>query len=468
MVGPPMVGPADDRVVETTAAARYGPGVAGTTTAPPGTGAPPRGRRGRSRTWAALASVLALGTFVGACAYVTDTITGQVAQRRSDVTGLLQDSRDAVYYPVRALLEGVNPYDSRGLGPYFTRYPVGQEFPLYSPLHLLVHLPFGFLGLDGARWAYLGFSFALAPLLAAVALHLARLPVTVATTFGLGALVVASVPGRWSLYNGQPTFLPVLGCWLALAGREDRPALGVVGVLLALTKPSFGVPLVLVLLARRQLRVAAWGAGIGVAVSAAVSVRLLDASGGFGGFWRALRSAYEVTTTSEQSEVRSIARIDGASAIARTFGLRPSPTGAAVIGLVLLAGALVALWRLHGRRPDAGRTDLSVTLACAGIVVATFHAWYDALLFIWPLLLLVQAPADPSLWPARLRTAVMVVVLVSVLNPFDVGPLRTAIGGARRAVSGTRVTGLGLLGVLALTGWAAVRARPGHPAATSR
>jgi hypothetical protein len=407
-------------------------------------------------------AVGAVVLFAAACWYVTDTITGRVARSRSDYTGLLQDSRDAVYYPVRALLDGVNPYDSRGLGPYFTRYPVGQEFPLYSPLHLLVHLPLGFLSLDAARWAYLALSLALALAVAAVALVLARLPVTVATVFGLGALVVASVPGRWSLYNGQPTFLPVIGVWAALAGREDRPALGVLGVLAALTKPSFGIPLVAVLLARRQWRVAAWGTGIAVAVSAAVSVRLVSASGGLGGFVRALRSAYDVTTTSEQSEVRSIARIDAASAIARTFGLRPSPTGAALLGLLVALAGLVALWRLHARRPDIARTDLSVTLACAVVLVATFHAWYDAILFVLPLLLLLQPPADPSLWPARARTAVFVVVLVSVLNPFDIGPLRTAIGGARRAVSGTRVTGLGLLVTLAVTAWAAWRAG-GHP-----
>src|SRR5439155_7377066 len=46
------------------------------------------------------------------------------------------DFRDVIYYPTRAVLAGVNPYDSSDDTPnsYGSRFPVGNNFPLYSPL----------------------------------------------------------------------------------------------------------------------------------------------------------------------------------------------------------------------------------------------------------------------------------------------------------------------------------------------
>ena len=54
----------------------------------------------------------------------------------------LQGFRDAVYYPVVAFLDGRNPYDQDAQA---RTYPVGQSFPLYLPLTLVAHLPFGLL-----------------------------------------------------------------------------------------------------------------------------------------------------------------------------------------------------------------------------------------------------------------------------------------------------------------------------------
>ena len=59
------------------------------------------------------------------------------------------DFRDVIYYPTRAMLAGVNPYDSREDNPdsYRGRFPVGNNFPLYSPLIFVPALPFAALPL---------------------------------------------------------------------------------------------------------------------------------------------------------------------------------------------------------------------------------------------------------------------------------------------------------------------------------
>src|SRR5207237_7767660 len=66
----------------------------------------------------------------------------------------MSDFRDAVYYPIRAVLVGVNPYDCETNTPrddgqprYLNdaRFPVLNIFPLFSPLILLLFSPFALL-----------------------------------------------------------------------------------------------------------------------------------------------------------------------------------------------------------------------------------------------------------------------------------------------------------------------------------
>ena len=70
--------------------------------------------------------------------------------QQSDAAGRngLTDFRDVVYYPLRAVLDGVNPYDCDTQTPlpsgeprYRQRYPVFNIFPLYSPLVLILYWP---------------------------------------------------------------------------------------------------------------------------------------------------------------------------------------------------------------------------------------------------------------------------------------------------------------------------------------
>ncbi|MFN8644343.1 MAG: hypothetical protein U0802_22805 [Candidatus Binatia bacterium] len=106
---------------------------------------------------------------------------------------VLQDFRDAIYYPVVAALDGVNPYD---VPAYRSRYPVGQEFPVYSPLTLLLHLPYGLLPYRAAEAAYVAVTLALTLLLAGVSLRLAGAAARADRVLILAALLLLSRPGR--------------------------------------------------------------------------------------------------------------------------------------------------------------------------------------------------------------------------------------------------------------------------------
>src|SRR5581483_11780197 len=95
----------------------------------------------------------------------------------------LVDFAEQIYGPERSFLEGKNPY--RG-------YPVPNSFAGYAPHTLLVHLPFA---------------------LAWVALRAAGERPTLATTAGLGALLLVSRPGQMNAINGNITAQVVLGAY---------------------------------------------------------------------------------------------------------------------------------------------------------------------------------------------------------------------------------------------------------------
>jgi hypothetical protein len=115
---------------------------------------------------------------------------------------VLQDFRDAIYYPVVAFLEGRNPYDQDALA---RTYPVGQPFPPYLPVTLLVHQPFGLLPQAESGGVFFLCTIALTGAVAALAIGGAGVPVTAAGVLGLTALLLLSRPGNMNLALGQVT-----------------------------------------------------------------------------------------------------------------------------------------------------------------------------------------------------------------------------------------------------------------------
>ena len=389
-----------------------------------------------------LLTLVAIVAFAGVATWLTHSAWENITSSRQDV-GFQTDFRDAVYYPVVALTEGVNPYNPTD---YYRTYPVGQEFPLYSPMHLVLHLPLAAVSLRLARATYFGLNLALVLVLAGFSLRLARYRVDPTTVFGLGTLLLLSGAGRVDLRNGEPTLLIVLACYLALAARPEQVGRGAVGVAVALAKPTFGIPLALVALCCRRIRATLIGIGAAVAVSIAVVIPLAQSAGGLGPFIDALRDDLDVTSRSFQSRIGSPLRLDGANALARATGLRPSEAVAGAFGLALLAVGMVAIWHLHRRHPDGDRDELMITLSCLVILVPLFRVGYDMLLLSWPILLLARRRPRDAIWPGRLRILLLVLLLVPVVDPLGWSFVGSILGhGVASNLLGPTALGLCLL-----------------------
>ncbi len=321
---------------------------------------------------------------------------------RPDVA--LADVRDAGYYPAQAWLDGVNPYDPEA---YRAAYDdVGQAFPLYSPLQMLVHLPLTWFPPEGARVGFYWFSLALLAAQAAITLRVAGRRSTVAATIAFTGFLAATHSGRLSLVSGQTT--PLLGIGVALALAGPLPVAATAGVVLALTKPTIGVPLVAVALARGRVRPAIIGSAIAAIVSALMGVRLIDASGGLSEFLRGIGNDLDVTAT-----IGSGRRVDAASLIARTFGAYPPLAFEILCAVVLGALACAAIHRATRDRPLA---DAPLVLAFLTPPLLFFHGSWDLLVVVPALVLLVRA--DPSACtPRRVRLMLFWLLLYVLVNP---------------------------------------------------
>lgn len=358
----------------------------------------------------------------------------------------MADFRDAIYYPVVAWLDGNNPYDAalfRGT------YPVYNLFPIYSPLTLVLHLPFGLLPFVWSELAYAVATLAL--LLATV--HLASRVVGLdrswARSLTLAAALLLSRPGYLNVLLGQCTLQVVLGAYLALFLAARRPWLAAMGLALATIKPTYGAPLAILLLARGDVGVVLRGALVAGVPTLLATASLAWQAGGVGPLIATVPDNYVVTLHEDPlaNALTSVIRIDLVALLTRPLGAHPGVAAEAAIALVVLGAAGIALWRLAQLPQTAAVRNLSAAVACLAILLCTYHQHYDLLLLIAPALAVCgrRWPPTPG---GHLLLAAMVLLpfanhllagrVVDALQPYPVALLAvTSLNGAALLIAFT-------------------------------
>ena len=303
----------------------------------------------------------------------------------------------AVYYPARAFLDGLDPYDQSA---YRAAYPVQAPLPPFLPATLLLHLPFGLLPPGPSAALYLGVTLILILATGWLALGFTEgeRPPPAAIVL-VAALIMLSRPGRLVLRLGQLSFEPVVGTYTAFRYALLAPWLGGLGVAIALIKPTFGVPLAALMVGRRHWRAVAIGMAITAAVNLPVALVLAHRDGGisalashFSDTWEASRLGIVETENPDMTSLRA----DTPSLIGRIRG-HPLRAGAqSLVGLVILALALVVLRRskLGEGSSDVGGGALLAGFICLAILSSGYHQTYDLVLLALPAVVLLRSLAQ--------------------------------------------------------------------------
>jgi hypothetical protein len=287
----------------------------------------------------------------------------------------MQDFRDALYFPIREFLGGGNPYDPAVM---FDHWPVRQNFNLYQPYHLVLHLPFA---LPEYRVGAVAFALACLVLLvglAVMATNSARLPL-VAGTAVIATLLVTSQVGKAQMYIGQVNPLIAVSVAGALLLRAKSPGWASAALALAWLKPQFGLPLAVLLFVRGDRRVALLGTAAAAVASLPVVVLLVLRGGGPGEFLAVIERNLEWASSTGYGAVDSMTaqRVDLPAVFFRATGWLPPAAE-----LLALCGVLAATAILARRLDRAGNEEAANLLVCLGIVVALVHQPGDVLIAV--------------------------------------------------------------------------------------
>lgn len=359
-------------------------------------------------------AVLAAGVLIAVSAALMVRLLTNLAEPGQTI-GAAGDFRDVTYYPVKALLDGVNPYDPAAFLGYDDS--IGQWFPLYGPLHLALHLPLAALSFDGALWVYAAVTVVLTVVLARVALGLAGISPSPTLVLGTAALLLVSNGGRANLIDLQPTILIVLGVYLAVAARH-RPWLAAIGIAISFLKPQFGIPLVTLLLLIGAAPAVWRGLLLVVASSAPVTVRLISIEGGLGG----VRDALVDNLQFGASETISDFRLD----LTGAFDI-----GSTVLAF-LVAGFFVGIAGAVLRGADATGSPARLAILTTALLLGLFHVNYDLLLLTWPALAAIARLTAGA--TSRDDRLLLVLLLLAMFNPLtaslviDVLPISDVLG----------------------------------------
>ena len=363
-------------------------------------------------------------------------------RRPSRAAAGMQDFRSTLYYPAIAILAGKNPYE-----PYDDpdAHPRGRGAPLYLPFNMFVHLPLGLLARHAAESVYFLLALLAALLVAHLALRLCDLPADPAWVLGVASVIVLSRPGQFGLFAGQNTTHAVAGVYAALLYGARRPWLGGLGLAAACLKPTFGLPLAVLMLARREWRAVALG-GAAVALLCAASAAILwQLAGGLDPLLDSLGVVARARAARpDVSPVLSPYRVDVASFTGRVLGWPATTATELPVGIGVLGLAALCAWRLAWVGPRV--RVFAAGFACNALLVCFYHQAYDAVVLAAPLLALGfdrWRPPGPHPGP-EMRWLLLVLLAIPAVNPLntapgllllgDAGPARTAALALNAAV----------------------------------
>jgi len=334
----------------------------------------------------------------------------------------LVDFREAVYYPARAFLDGANPYDPPV---YMKTYPVGVNLPLYSPIILLLYLPFGLMKFEAAALAFLLLNLALTPVLAVLVLRLCGVRPTLARTFGLATLLLLSRGGYVNLFLGQCTVYVALAAYAAIYFGRTRPWLAGLALALVTLKPTVGGPLAILLLARREVRPVVIGVLVGAVGAGMPAAVLAYHAGGLTPFLGAFASTHALFETTPSINATSAPmRVDALALAGRLLGPPLGTTAEHAMSAGLLTLGALGIWRLTTRDDDNTRA-LSASLICLTIVTCIYQQVYGLLLLALPLTMFVTGRLLPATGQVR-RSRWPIVALLG-LPMFNFLMSRTAL-----------------------------------------
>ena len=351
----------------------------------------------------------------------------------------MSDFHNGGYFPAMAFRDGVNPYSPEACQPY----RLTRSAPTYSPIVFMLHVPFTFLPLAVADVVYFAFNLILLGLLAYFALVMSKVEFQWGPWVWILVLFVFSRAGHITLFTGYFTAQLVIGALLAVHFGKTRPALAGLGMLLASGKPTYILPLIILLLCRKNFKAVAIGV-VFCGLAAAIGMGWLVSHSSVGEVIDGVKAG-QVAFDGDPTEypVNTWTRLDTVGVISKIMAWKPANKTYLALMLVLLVVPGIAIWRTTGQESNSGATGLTGMIVCLALLITIYHHSYDSLIIAiaWVAVTFFGKQACPELKASEHR---MLTVLLGIpaLNYLATMRVRDAIGADNQSLIWNAVTSI--------------------------
>ena len=316
----------------------------------------------------------------------------------------LVDFHNGIYFPSKAFLNKDNPYGEK----WVEKYPAHGQIPPYSPITLIIHSPLALMPLHVAEVSYFLLQLCEIGLIGLLVVWFAKpesgskradwLKENWFAMLCVCLLVVYSRSGHVTVFDGYFTLELVIGVLLALQFGKTKPGWGALGLTIASCKPTYAIPLAILMACRGHFK----------AVTIGFIASVVFAVAGF--FWLSLGSSptqviNEFLNANEsfrldpnEMPVNSWIRLDSVAIIAKWINWNPTPRESliAMIPILVIPCSIISYLSFNSRRRDDqinkqvdidlhGACGITGTICALTFLISIYHHFYDALVLVAPI-----------------------------------------------------------------------------------
>jgi hypothetical protein len=322
------------------------------------------------------------------------------------------DFHNGIYWPAVAIKDRVSPYGQE----YSEKYPVDRATPFYLPSTFLLHAPFGWIDLKTGEAIYFAIMIGLVSALALVTLSASGIQYSVGWCAAVMILIVTSRPGYGTLFSGYFTFELAVATVLALHWG-NRPGWGGAMLAVAACKPTYAIPLAVLMIARGHWRAVLVGVALAILGSTIIYFWLLpDRSWFF--LLEDIRfgQSQHMADRSEMPEF-NWTRVDIVAVIAKWLKANPGEGIQVAVFLVACLVPAFIVWRLRKHPESENVSSLSGTISLLTMNALLYRHYYDLIVLVVPIVTLAvgsrQVHREFSTW---MRFVIAGLLLIALFN----------------------------------------------------
>lgn len=214
-------------------------------------------------------------------------------------------------------------------------------------------------------------------------------------------------------------------------------------MLLASGKPTYILPLTILMICRRDFKAVAIGLVLCV-VFGAIGVGWLASDSSLAKVIKGVREG-QTAFNDDPNEypVNTWTRLDTVGVVSKIMAWKPDNKTYLAAMLILLIVPGIAVWRISPSESNTGGTGLSAMIVCLALLIAIYHNSYDCLLVIaaWVGVTFFGRNVCPELKPIE-QGAVAVLLAIPAVNYFSTLRFRDLFGLDNQSIQWNAITSI--------------------------